>query len=63
LTDLNILKGELDPVLFPGAPAGVEVHTGFSDQFGIKAAEIQAEVKKLIAEKGATQVTTVSPLC
>lgn len=60
LTDLKILKGELDPTLFPGdIPAGVEVHTGFRDQHAIKAAEIQAEVKKLIAEKGANQVTVV----
>ncbi|KAJ7442635.1 Alpha/Beta hydrolase protein [Mycena latifolia] len=59
LTDVNLLKGELNSTLFPNVPAGIEVHTGFRDEHAITAEEIQTEVKRLIAEKGATQVTTV----
>ncbi|KAJ7095743.1 Alpha/Beta hydrolase protein [Mycena belliarum] len=59
LTDLKLLKGALNSTLFPGTPKGVETHIGFRDQHAIKALEIQAEVKRLIKEKGATQVTTV----
>ncbi|KAJ6621868.1 Alpha/Beta hydrolase protein [Mycena sp. CBHHK59/15] len=57
LTDLNVFKGELNSTLFPGdLPAGTEVHSGFRDEHALTADEIQAEVKRLIAEKGATQV-------
>ncbi|KAJ7147120.1 alpha beta-hydrolase [Mycena crocata] len=60
LTDILIAKGELNSTLFPGEiPEDVEIHTGFRDQHAITALQIQTEVKRLIAEKGATQVTTV----
>ncbi|KAJ6525303.1 Alpha/Beta hydrolase protein [Mycena vulgaris] len=61
LTDLNVFKGELNSTLFPNLPAdsGIEIHTGFRDEHAITAEEIQTEVKRLIAEKGATQVTVV----
>ncbi|KAJ7134772.1 Alpha/Beta hydrolase protein [Mycena epipterygia] len=59
LTDLNVFKGELNSTLFPGDLSGIEVHTGFRDEHALTADEIQAEVKRLIAAKGATQVTVV----
>jgi len=59
LTDLLIAKGELNQTLFPGVPEDIEVHSGFRDQHAITADQIREEVKKIIAEKGATQVTTV----
>ncbi|KAF7314506.1 Lipase-3 domain-containing protein [Mycena kentingensis (nom. inval.)] len=59
LTDLKVLKGELNTTLFPGIPEGVEAHVGFRDEHALTADQIRDEVKRLIAEKGATQVTTV----
>ncbi|CAK5266337.1 unnamed protein product [Mycena citricolor] len=59
LTDLNVLKGSLNATLFPGAPAGIEVHSGFRDEHAKTADAIQSEVKKLLASTGSTQVTVV----
>jgi len=59
LTDLNVLKGELNSTLFPNAPAGLEIHSGFRDEHALTADEIRTEVQRLIAEKGANQVTVV----
>ncbi|KAJ7069639.1 Alpha/Beta hydrolase protein [Mycena amicta] len=59
LTDLNVLKGELNSTLFPNAPEGLEIHSGFRDEHAITADEIRNEVQSLIASKGATQVTVV----
>jgi hypothetical protein len=44
LTDLNVLKGELNSTLFPGAPAGLEIHSGFRDEHALTADEIRTEV-------------------
>ena len=60
LTDANILTDPLDSALFPGLPAGILVHDGFRNAHAITAKGILAEVKKLIASKGAKSVTTVS---
>ncbi|KAJ7828057.1 Alpha/Beta hydrolase protein [Mycena olivaceomarginata] len=59
LTDLNVFKGELNSTLFPNAPAGLEIHSGFRDEHAITADEIRTEVQRLISDKGATQVTVV----
>ncbi|KAJ7928052.1 Alpha/Beta hydrolase protein [Mycena leptocephala] len=59
LTDLNVLKGELNSTLFPGAPAGLEIHSGFRDEHALTADEIRTEVERLIAKEGANQVTVV----
>ncbi|KAJ6475056.1 Alpha/Beta hydrolase protein [Mycena vitilis] len=59
LTDLNVLKGELNSTLFPNAPAGLEIHSGFRDEHALTADEIRTEVQRLIADKGAKQVTVV----
>jgi hypothetical protein len=59
LTDLNVFKGELNSTLFPNAPAGLEIHSGFRDEHAITADEIRIEVQRLISDKGATQVTVV----
>jgi hypothetical protein len=31
LTDINILRRELNPTLFPGISSNVQVHDGFAD--------------------------------
>ncbi|KAI0269944.1 alpha/beta-hydrolase [Gloeopeniophorella convolvens] len=48
LTDLAIDQGELHSDLFPGVPAGVMVHTGFSAEHRKTAHPILAEVKRLM---------------
>ncbi|KAG5645481.1 hypothetical protein DXG03_006026 [Asterophora parasitica] len=59
LTDIQILRGPLDPELFPGAPEEVSVHTGFRDQHKIASETIFAEVQRLLAEKDSKKVITV----
>ena len=59
LTDIEVLRGPLDQKLFPGVSADATVHTGFRDQHAINADAILAEVKALIASKGAKSVTVV----
>ncbi|KAG8746068.1 hypothetical protein FRC10_006171 [Ceratobasidium sp. 414] len=58
LTDANILTDPLDPALFPGLPSTIEVHDGFRNAQASTAKTVLATVKKIIAERGATQVTT-----
>ncbi|KAG8722709.1 hypothetical protein FRC08_012588 [Ceratobasidium sp. 394] len=58
LTDANILIDPLDPVLFPGVPSTVKVHDGFRNAQANTAPAVLAAVKKIIAERGATKVTT-----
>jgi hypothetical protein len=62
LTDANVIRGPLDPALFPGLPAGVESHSGFRDEHAKTADQILTEVKRLLAEKGSTQITNVGHL-
>ncbi|KAF8073615.1 Alpha/Beta hydrolase protein [Lyophyllum atratum] len=59
LTDLFVLRGPLDPALFPGIPDDVSVHTGFRDQHEIASKQIFAEVQRLLAKTGSKKVITV----
>ncbi|QRV73759.1 Lipase (class 3) [Ceratobasidium sp. AG-Ba] len=58
LTDANILTDPLDAKLFPGVSSSVLVHDGFRNAQANSAPQVLAAVKKIIAEKGATKVTT-----
>ena len=60
LTDLEIGQVPLSSSLFPGVPGGVLVHEGFRDAHSATAPAILAQVKNLIATKGATSVVVVS---
>ncbi|RDB17931.1 Lipase [Hypsizygus marmoreus] len=59
LTDLNLIRGPLDPGLFPGVPSDVSVHTGFRDQHALTADTIFAEVQRLLTITGSKKVITV----
>jgi len=59
LTDVEVPRGPLNPALFPGVPGNVAAHKGFSEQHATASTQIFAEVKRLIAQKGAKQVITV----
>ncbi|EIW78158.1 alpha beta-hydrolase [Coniophora puteana RWD-64-598 SS2] len=59
LTDANILKTNLDPVLFPGVPSDVLVHEGFAHEHAKTAQIILAEVQNLILKHSATEVILV----
>ncbi|KAL0565816.1 hypothetical protein V5O48_016201 [Marasmius crinis-equi] len=48
LTDLNILRVPIDPLLFPGAPPGTKVHWGFQLEHERSAERIKLEVAKLM---------------
>ncbi|KAF7365038.1 Lipase-3 domain-containing protein [Mycena venus] len=52
-------SGGLNSTLFPNAPAGLKIHSGFRDEHQLTADEIRTEVQRLIADKGAKQVTVV----
>jgi len=58
LTDLAVLRGPLDPGLFPGIPSDVSVHTGFRDQHGIASKQILTEVQRLLAQMDSKKVVT-----
>ncbi|KAJ1306380.1 hypothetical protein OPQ81_007385 [Rhizoctonia solani] len=59
LTDANAFFGPLSTSLFPGVPSSVQVHSGFRNAHASSAAAVLAAVKKVMAEKGSTKVTTV----
>ncbi|TCD68520.1 hypothetical protein EIP91_010576 [Steccherinum ochraceum] len=59
LRDLNIPPQRLDPTIFPGVPAGVLAHGGFTDEHALTAATILAQTKEVIANTNATTVTLV----
>ncbi|KAI0061473.1 alpha/beta-hydrolase [Artomyces pyxidatus] len=59
LTDADILKEGLDPTLFPGAPSGVLVHSGFADEHKKSATQILTEVKRLLALHSSTSVNLI----
>ncbi|CCO31160.1 Lipase [Rhizoctonia solani AG-1 IB] len=59
LTDANALFGSLSTSLFPGVSSAVQVHSGFRDAHAATAAQILAAVKKVMAERSTTKVTTV----
>ncbi|KAF9785227.1 Alpha/Beta hydrolase protein [Thelephora terrestris] len=59
LIDLDIDQVPLSSSLFPGVPGGVLVHEGFRDAHSATAPAILAQVKNLIATKGATSVVAV----
>ncbi|RDX53274.1 alpha/beta-hydrolase [Lentinus brumalis] len=59
LTDVNFFLTDLDTKLFPGVTHAVQVHNGFGAEHALTAATILAETKKIIADKGATQVMLI----
>ncbi|KAG5648525.1 hypothetical protein DXG03_003136 [Asterophora parasitica] len=59
LTDANILQDPLDTKLFPGVGSNVKVHDGFRNAHALTAPKILAEVKSLVASKGAKSVTVI----
>lgn len=59
LTNLDLLRDPLDPVLFPGAPAGATAHSGFQEQHAMTAMPILEEVKRLLAATGSRSVTLI----
>jgi hypothetical protein len=59
LNNANLLLGELDPILFPGLPDDVRAHEGFLDEHAGTISPIFEEVKRLIAETGATSISCV----
>ena len=59
LTDINFFLTDLDTKLFPGVTHAVQVHNGFGAEHAKTAATILAETKRIIADKGATQVMLV----
>ncbi|KAG9101644.1 hypothetical protein FRC06_002767, partial [Ceratobasidium sp. 370] len=59
LRDATFIPVPIDLVRFPGAPPLTTVHKGFHDEHALTATKILATVKQIIAERGATKVTTV----
>ena len=59
LTDLHFHFMALDPVLFPGVPSGIKVHSGFAVEHKKTANQILAEVKRLMREHTSTNVILV----
>ncbi|KAI0632143.1 alpha/beta-hydrolase [Trametes polyzona] len=59
LTDIDFFFDDLDTKLFPGVKDDVQVHNGFAEAHASTASTILAEVKKLISQKGAKQVTVI----
>ncbi|KAF8893961.1 Alpha/Beta hydrolase protein [Infundibulicybe gibba] len=59
LTDVNIIRGNLDSTLFPGVSSSVTVHDGFRNEHALTAPKILAEVKRLMAAKNTKQVTVI----
>jgi hypothetical protein len=44
-------EGEFNSTLFPSAPAGLEIHSGFRDEHALITDEIRTEVQRLIEPK------------
>jgi len=59
LTDLHFHFMALDPVLFPGVPKGIKVHSGFAIEHKKTANVILAEVERLMDEHSSTHVILV----
>jgi hypothetical protein len=59
LTDLHFHFMALDPVLFPGIPSGIKVHSGFAIEHLKTANQILTEVERLMDEYSSTHVILV----
>ena len=59
LTDLEFHFLALDPVLFPGIPSGIKVHSGFAIEHKKTANQILTEVERLMDEYSSTHVILV----
>ncbi|KAN0132755.1 alpha/beta-hydrolase [Lactarius tabidus] len=59
LTDADFFLESLDPSLFPGIPASVEVHNGFASEQASTAPTILSYVKQALTAHGASSVTIV----
>ena len=59
LTDLQFHFMALDPVLFPGIPSGIRVHSGFAIEHKKTANQILTEVERLMDEYSSTHVILV----
>jgi hypothetical protein len=58
-TDLKIEFMNLDSILFPNVPDGVQVHSGFAIEHKKTASLILAEVKDLMDKHSSTHVILV----
>jgi hypothetical protein len=63
LTDLEFHFMVPDPILFPGIPKDVKVHSGFVIEHKKKAKQILAEVNRLMDEYSSTNVVLVRLHC
>ncbi|KJA19614.1 hypothetical protein HYPSUDRAFT_204495 [Hypholoma sublateritium FD-334 SS-4] len=59
LTDADFFLRPLSTLLFPGIPAGIEVHDGFGDAQERSAAAVLAAVQLALKQSGLNQVTLV----
>lgn len=59
LTDLHFHFIPPDPVLFPGTPRGIKVHSGFAIEHKKTAVRILTEVERLMVEYSSTHVILV----
>jgi hypothetical protein len=59
LTDLEFHFMALDPALFPDAPSGIKVHSGFAIEHKKTANQILTEVERLMDEHSSTHVILV----
>ncbi|KAN0118544.1 Alpha/Beta hydrolase fold [Russula decolorans] len=59
LTDLRFHFMALDPVLFPGIPRGIKVHSGFAIEHKKTANQILTEVERLMGEHSSTHVILI----
>jgi len=59
LTDLEFHFMALDPALFPDAPSGIKVHSGFAIEHKKTANQILTEVERLMDEHSSTHVILI----
>ncbi|KAJ3534314.1 hypothetical protein NM688_g7156 [Phlebia brevispora] len=59
LTDVEVVRRELNTTLFPGVSSDVTAHSGFADEHEKTASTVLAETQRLISEKGADSVLCV----
>ncbi|KAI9509115.1 lipase [Russula earlei] len=59
LTDAFLLRGRLDPGLFPGLPSSITVHRGFASEHARTAPVILTAVRTLLTQHGASSVVLV----
>ncbi|KAF9466202.1 lipase class 3 family protein [Collybia nuda] len=59
ITDADLFLDHLDPTLFPGIDAGIEVHNGFAKEHAKTATQVLSAVQTGLATSGLNDVTIV----